>query len=381
MYTRIIRPPLDKSFFLFGPRGTGKSSWVRQTFPQALYLDLLEAELYLPLSANPQRLVEYIPQGVRDWVIIDEVQKIPGILNEVHRLIEKEKLKFILTGSSARKLKRGSANLLAGRALTLYLHPLTAVELGNDFDLAHSLNFGHLPCAYTESDPKAYLQSYVKTYLQEEVQQEGLTRNLAAFSRFLEAASFSQASSVNVSAVARDCAVERKTVEQYFSILEDLLLGSFLPVFSKRAKRRVAHHPKFYFFDLGVYRTLRPKGPLDRPEEIDGHALETLFFQELRAINQYFNLGYELFHWKTPTGFEVDFVLYGERGLTVFEVKREGRVRAETLRGLKSFLEVYPEAKAYFVYGGERRMREERIEILPLVDCLRKLPEILSSRH
>ena len=296
MYSRLLQPP-DKSFFLFGPRGTGKSSWVRLTFPKAVYLDLLEAELYLPLTANPQRLASYIPKGFRDWCVIDEVQKIPALLDEIHRLIEKEKFRFVLTGSSARKLKRGHANLLAGRALTYHLHPLTSGELEKDLDLQHSLKFGQLPAAYTEKDPQAYLQSYVQTYLREEIQQEGLTRNLSAFSRFLEAASFSQGSVLNISEVARECAVERKSVEQYFGILEDLLLGTMLPVFSKKAKRRLIRHPKFYFFDAGVYRTIRPKGPLDRPEEIDGQALETLFFQELSALNDYSRLDGEIFYW------------------------------------------------------------------------------------
>ena len=217
MYSRILNPPSNKSFFLFGPRGTGKSSWVKGKFPVALYLDLLESEVHNDLLAHPQRLEKMIPAGFNDWIILDEVQKIPELLDEVHRLIEKHRYKFVLTGSSARKLRKKGVNLLAGRALTYHMHPLTTAELGGDFRLDHSLAFGHLPCAYTENDPKRYLDSYVKTYLLEEVQQEGLTRNLGAFSRFLEAASFSQGSALNISSVARDCAVERKVVENYFS--------------------------------------------------------------------------------------------------------------------------------------------------------------------
>ena len=381
MYSRLLKPPSHKSFFLFGPRGTGKSWWVRHTFPEAVYVDLLEADLYLPLTANPQRLSQHIPKSFREWVIIDEVQKIPDLLNEVHRLIEKENLKFILTGSSARKLRRNSANLLAGRALTLFLHPLTAVELKGDFRLKHSLQFGHLPCAYTEPHPASYLSSYAKTYLQEEIQQEGLTRNVGAFSRFLEAASFSQGSVLNLSEIARECSVERKVVEQYFLILEDLLWGVRLPPFLKRAKRRVVQHPKFYLFDAGVYRTIRPKGPLDRPEEIDGQSLETLFFQDLRAINDYLELGFNLFYWRTTTGSEVDFILYGERGLLAFEVKRTGKVRSEDLRGLHAFLKDYPQAKAYLIYCGEKSLRDGPIEILPFNSTLQKLPEILSGKQ
>lgn len=380
MYSRVFTPPSAKSFFLFGPRGTGKSTWVRQAFPQAVYLDLLEAELYLSLTANPQRLSQHIPRGFQGWVIIDEVQKIPALLNEIHRLIEGWRLKFILTGSSARALRRKGVNLLAGRALTCYFHPLTVAELGRDFRLAHSLQFGHLPCGYTDADPKAYLQSYAKTYLQEEILQEGLTRNLAAFSRFLEAASFSQGSVLNVSAVARDCAVERKVVEQYVSILEDLLWAYRLPAFSRRAKRRLVQHPKWYLFDVGLYRTLRPKGPLDAPEEIEGHALETLVFQELMAMTDYLRLDARLFYWRTPSGLEVDFVLYGEDRLLAFEVKRVGMVRAHLLRGLQAFLHDYPQAKAFFLYGGDRIMKDGPIDILPITACLKRLPDILTGR-
>jgi len=213
---------------------------------------------------------------------------VPELLNEVHRLIEGRKARFVLTGSSARKLRGKGINLLGGRALTYQLFPLTAVELGTDFNLKRSVEFGHLPVACTEKEPQPYLESYVKTYLREEVQQEGLTRNLGAFARFLETASLSQTGQLNISEVARDSSVERKVVENYFHILEDLLLAQRLPVFTKRAGRRIVQHPKFYIFDAGVYRTIRPKGPLDGPEEIRGSALETLVYQELRANRSHF---------------------------------------------------------------------------------------------
>jgi predicted AAA+ superfamily ATPase len=315
--------------------------------------------------------------GFKEWIIIDEVQRVPELLNEIHRLIEKYKHRFLLTGSSARKLKRAGANLLAGRALTYAFHPLTALELGRDFKLEHSLRYGQLPCAYTESSPQAYLESYVKTYLQEEIQQEGLTRNLGAFSRFLEAASFSQGSGLNISSVARECAVERKVVENYFAILEDLLIAFRIPVFQKRAKRRLSSHPKFYFFDAGLYRTLRPQGPLDRPEEIEGIALETLVFQEICAVNDYLKKGYELYYWRTADNVEVDFVLYGPAGLRAFEVKRTAKVIPAMLRGLNAFLKDYPMAKTFFVYGGDRRQREGPVEIIPLEEFLRELPSFM----
>lgn len=379
MYSRLIQPPKNKSFFLFGPRGTGKTTWVKSKFKNALYLDLLEAELFNDLLANPQRLENLIPKNFKDWVIVDEVQRIPELLNEVHRLIEKYKYRFILTGSSARKIRRKGVNLLAGRALGYHLYPLTAVELGEDFDLNHSLAYGQLPCAYTEENPKAYLESYVKTYLEEEIQQEGFTRNLGAFSRFLEAASFSQGSTLNVSSVARECSIERKVVENYFTILEDLLIAYRIPVFAKRAKRRLVSHPKFYFFDVGLYRTLRPIGPLDMPEEVSGHAVETLFLQELIAINAYLGFSYNIFYWMASNNLEVDFVLYGDKGIRAFEVKRTGKVSSFMLRGLKAFRKDYPSSKAYFIYGGERRLREGDIEVLSIRDALKELPEILSQ--
>ncbi|MFH0940431.1 MAG: ATP-binding protein [Candidatus Omnitrophota bacterium] len=374
----MTTPTKDKSFFLFGPRGTGKTTWVKAAFPKALYLDLLEAKLFNDLLANPQRLEGLIPDGFKDCIIIDEVQRVPELLNEVHRLIEKDKYRFILIGSSARKIRRKGQNLPAGRALTYFMHPLTALELGKDFNLGHSLKYGQLPCVYTEHDPKRYLESYVKTCLEEEIQQEGLTRNLSGFARFLEAASFSQGSILNISSVARECSVGRKVVESYFSILEDLLMAYRVPVFTKKSKRRMVNHPKFYFFDTGVYRTLRPAGPLDMPQDIEGAGLETLFFQELNAVNANYGLGYKIYYWRTADSAEVDFVLYGNRGIRAFEVKRTARVSGIMLRGLKSFLADYPVARAYFVYGGNRQMKEGKIPILPLDNVLKRLPEILA---
>ena len=197
MYSRILSSPKNKSFFLFGPRGTGKTTWVKSAFPKAIFIDLLESEIYNDLLANPQRLETFIPKDFKNWVIIDEVQRVPELLNEIHRLIEKKQCVFVLTGSSARALRKKGVNLLAGRALTYSFHQLTAIELAKDFNLAHSLKFGQLPCVYTEKDPQAYLESYVETYLREEIQQEGLTRNLRAFYRFLEAACLSQGSVLN----------------------------------------------------------------------------------------------------------------------------------------------------------------------------------------
>ncbi len=380
MYSRLIKPPQDKSFFLFGPRGTGKTTWAKANFPKAIYLDLLEAELFNNLLANPQRLEKFIPEKYKGWIVIDEIQRVPQLLNEVHRLIEQYRYKFVLTGSSARKLRKGGENLLGGRALTFFMHPFSAIELKSDFNLKYSLKYGQLPSVYVEKEPKKYLEAYVKTYLEQEIYQEGLTRNLSRFVRFLEAASFSQGSVLNISEVARECSVERKVIENYFTILEDLLIAYRLPVFIKRAKRRLISHPKFYFFDIGIYRTVRPMGPLDKPEEAEGVALESLFFHELKTINDALGLGYKIYYWKTSNKKEVDFVLYGDKGLYAFEVKRTSRVTKGMFSGLKSFIRDYPEAKTYFVYGGKRYMREGPIEIIPIESVLDKLPGILNGK-
>jgi len=377
MYSRLLTPLPKQSLFLFGPRGVGKTAWLRQQFPGALLFDLLDHHVYTQLLASPDRLGDQIPLGYKGWVLVDEVQRVPELLNEVHRLIEARRLRFVLTGSSARKLRRRGVNLLAGRAVTRHMHPLTALELGGDFDLKRALRYGCLPLACTTEDPQDYLKSYAATYLREEVQQEGLARNIGAFSRFLEAASFSQGSILNMAAVARDCAVSTKVVEDYFGIIEDLLLAVRLPIFTKRAKRRLIAHPKFYYFDAGVFQAIRPRGPLDAPEEIHGAALETLFLEQVRAVNEYKHLGYRLYYWRTATGDEVDFVLYGERGLRVFELKMAQKVRPDDLRSLLRFREDYPEAKACLLHLGQRRWHDRGLEIVPFLDCVTKLDEWL----
>lgn len=380
MFSRLLEVPKDRSFFLLGPRGTGKSRWAHERFGDVPYIDLLESETYLELLAAPHRLEARLPPSYRGWVVIDEVQKVPALLDEVHRLIEKRRLHFALTGSSARKLKAKGVNLLAGRALTRSMHPLTATELGKSFVLKRSLAYGQLPMVHDGFEPKQareYLSSYVKTYLQEEVLQEGLTRNMSAFSRFLQTVSFSQAQVLNISSVARECQVERKSVEGYVAILEDLLLAQRLPVFTKRAQRDVTVHPKFFLFDTGVFRAVRPRGPLDSTEELEGAALETLVYQELRAHNDYRDLGYALHYWRTRTGLEVDFVLYGERGLKAFEVKRSNRLRQEDFRSLLALHEDYPVAKLFLLYPGTRAYQEGPVRVLPLEQALPQLDSIL----
>ncbi len=365
------------SIFLFGPRGTGKTFWLKEHFPDAMYFDLLDDDVYTELSARPTRLNDRIPSDYDDWIIIDEVQKVPSILDEVHRLIEGRGLKFILTGSSARKLRQQGVNLLAGRALTYHLHPLTCLELGNKFDLEQGLQFGHLPMAVISKEKKKYLASYVATYLREEVLQESLTRNIALFTRFLETASFSQGEVLNYTAIAREIASNRHTVNNFFDILEDLLIAHRLPVFSKRAKREVVTSPKFYYFDVGVYRTIRPMGLLDSAAEIDGAALETLFLQEVRAYNDYFELDYSIYYWRTRDKREVDFILYGSQGFLAFEVKRKSRLDNKDFKGLKDFAQDYPEARCYMLYGGQADYFESDIRVLPFTKALQNLAGLL----
>lgn len=308
MIPRFFKRP-KTSFFLFGPRGTGKSTWIDSHFSEKQVINLLDGETYQELSANPSRLTTRVEAMKDSWVVIDEIQKIPALLDQVHLLIERKKKNFVLTGSSARKLKAQHANLLAGRALEYRFHPLIAEELGKRFDIKNALRFGMLPKIYSdlsEHEKLKYLKSYTSTYLREEILQEGIVRNVESFNRFLEAASFSQGGIVNASAIARELGRDNKTISEYFQILEDLLIGVRLPVFTKRAKRKMTSHPKFYYFDAGVYQAIRPKGPLDDVGSINGIALETLVMQEIRAQNDLKEWGYTLHFWRSLQKEEVN---------------------------------------------------------------------------
>ena len=380
MFPRAIQSPLSsgKSFFLFGPRGTGKTTWLRRNFPRAPFVNLLRSETYIPLVANPGRLRELISPDYSGWVVIDEVQRVPELLNEVHDLIESRELRFALTGSSARSLRRKGVNLLGGRARTFFMHPLTAAEQDVSFDLRKSLQFGHLPARFDDPDPLAYLRNYVATYLKEEVAQEGLTRNIGNFSRFLETAGFSQGQTLNITNVAREARVTRAVAENYFSILEDLLIAVTLPVFSRHAKRKLISHRKFYFFDAGVFRAIRPAGPLDSDAEIEGPALETLVMQELRAVNDYREFGYDIGYWRTRGGLEVDFVLYGPRGLIAIEVKRTRNPSRKHTRALREFKQDYPPARCFLFHTGEASLHGDGVTMKPVGAALRTLDELLS---
>lgn len=368
---RFFNPP-KQSFFLFGPRGTGKSTLVKRHFREAIYIDLLDPELFRAYSAHPERLREkLLASPGNTTVVIDEIQKLPQLLSLVHSLIEqKAGWRFVLTGSSSRKLKRGGVDLLAGRALLCSLHPFMAAELGRSFSLQSAVQNGLLPIVLDSSDPKKVLQTYAALYLREEVQMESLVRNIGSFTRFLEAASFSHASLLNITNIARECQVERKVVEGYISVLEDLLLAYRLPVLTRRAQRALVAHPKFYIFDAGIYRSLRPQGPLDRPEEIEGQAFEGLVAQHLRAWIDYSGRDFKLYFWRTRAGVEVDFVVYGVEGLFAIEVKNAARVQPQDLRGLRAFKQDYPQSRAYLVYRGKERLMKDGILCLPCEEFL-----------
>ena len=371
---RFFQAP-EAHYFLFGPRGTGKSTWLRSAYPDALWIDLLAPEVHRQYLARPERLRELVAGNPeKTVVVIDEVQKAPILLDVVHDLIERRAgPRFVLTGSSARKLKREGVDLLAGRALLRSIHPFMAAELGDRFSLALALTQGLVPLIWDSPQPAEALEAYTALYLREEVQMEGLVRQAGQFARFLEGVSFSHAMSLNLSEVARECQVSRKTVEGYLSILEDLLLSFQVPVFTKRARRHLTTHPKFYWFDAGVFVATRPKGPLDRPEEIAGAALEGLIAQHLRAWIDYSGSDFTLSFWRTKGGNEVDFVVYGPDGFWAIEVKHTATIRPADLRGLRAFQEDYPEATLRLLYRGEEALDFGGIRCLPCEDFLLRL--------
>ncbi len=360
-------------FFLFGPRGTGKSTWLKLAFPGALFIDLLAPDVERRFLAHPERLGELVAANKEaDIIILDEIQKVPKLLDVVHQLIEESLgIRFVLTGSSSRKLKRSGVDLLAGRALLKSMPPFIAAELGNAFSLDVALKRGMLPVVWDSPHPDQTLAAYVTLYVKEEVQAEGLVQSIPGFSRFLEAISFSHAAVLNTTEVARECEVSRKTVEGYISILEDLLLSWRIPVFNKRAKRRLTNHPKFFWFDCGVFRSIRPEGPLDRPEEIAGGALEGLVAQHIKAWINLTDPTTSLSFWRTPSGTEVDFVVYGKSEFCAIEVKHSAVVRTRDLRALKTFGKDYPEARLRLVYRGRERLAIDGILCIPCEDYLK----------
>ena len=371
---RFFRAPAD-SFFIFGPRGTGKSTWLKNAFPEAYLVDMLDDQTFRDYLAHPERIKQIVkanPETKR--YIIDEVQKVPALLDSIHSLIEEYKThQFILTGSSARKLRRGGVNLLAGRALLTHLYPFMAAELGSAFSLDAALKNGLIPLVRAAKAPSKTLATYIALYLKEEVKEEGMVRNIGAFARFLEAISFSHGSILNLNNIARECQVSRKVVENYLSIVEDLLLGYKLPVFTKRARRAMTAQPKFYLFDAGVYNHLRPKGPLDSPDEVGGMALEGLVLQHLKAWCEYSETQVNCYFWRSRGGAEVDFVIYGENRFYALEVKNAKQIHPKSLKSVKTFLSDYPEASGMLVYRGTEKLVVDGVPCWPIEDFLLQL--------
>ncbi len=368
-------------FFLLGPRGTGKSTLLQQNFTNYLYIDLLKPDILRNYLSHPERLEEVVLANPnKKIIIIDEIQKIPELLSVVHSLIEDNLDKqFILTGSSARKLRKQGVNLLGGRAYKKTMFPFSAIELGDKFVLSDALKYGLIPVVFSSDNKNDALDAYVDLYVREEVMMEGLTRNISNFSRFLEAVSFSHGSILNVTNIARDCHIERKTIESYIDILEDLMIAYKLNVFTKRAKRQITAHPKFYLFDSGLFRKLRPKGPLDIPEEIDGAALEGLVFQNLKVFAEYNDKSIDLFFWRTKSGSEVDFIVYGENIFFAIEVKNSAKIRPADLRSLKAFSKDYAKSKSILIYRGKEKLLRDNILIIPANEFLLDLDNIIKS--
>ncbi len=368
--TRLLElpPPGTETFFLWGPRQAGKTTLLRQSYPDARWVDLLRSDDFRRYSANPEFLRQEIeadgPDPARQ-IVIDEVQKVPALLDEVHWLMENRGLSFALCGSSARKVRRGAANLLGGRAVRLELRGLTAGELGDDFDLRRMLNHGYLPRIYASGRPTRLLDAYVADYLREEIAAEGLVRNLPAFSGFLDAAALSDGEAVNVTNVARECGVSSPTAKGYFDILEDTLLGSWLPAYRRRRKRRLAVAPKFYFSDVGVVNRLARRGELEPGSELFGKAFENWVHHELRAFVGYREVDDALSHWRLPSGIEVDFVL-GDVRLAI-EARATARITRDHLKGLRAIAQEYPEIGRRVVVCLEPRARrtDDGIDIIP----------------
>jgi predicted AAA+ superfamily ATPase len=355
------------SFFLFGPRGTGKSTFVKSIINKNdLYIDFLDPDTFRTYTAFPETLIRTVNAVNPNRVIIDEVQKAPQILDVVHKIMEDKKILFILTGSGACKLKKRGADLLGGRASYCRMHPFTASELGQSFLLEKALQTGLIPVVEKSADPTKTLSAYVDIYLREEILAEGLIRNLGTFARFLEIISFSHGTVLNVSNLARECQIGRGIVTGYIDILEDLLLAYRLNVFTRRAKRKTASHQKFYLFDNGLYRRLRQRGPLDIESELSGPALEGLVGQHIRAYSDFALQDTHLYYWRSLAGNEVDFVLYGGKTFAAVEVKNTKVIRPTDYNGLVSFGDDYPESSLVLLYRGNVMMRHKNMLIVPV---------------
>ena len=374
---RLTLPPSGaRSFFLWGPRQVGKTTLLRQTYPDALWVDLLKADEFRRYATRPETLrlsIQAEGAGPSRQVVVDEIMKVPALLDEVHWMIENLDVRFALCASSARKVRRGAASLLGGRALRFELRGLTSGELGADFDLHRIVNYGFLPRPYQDPEPGELLESYIADYLKEEIAAEGLVRNLPAFADFLEAAALADTEMVRFSNVAQDCGVSSQTVRAYYEILEDTLLGRWLPAWRKRPKRRVTRAPKFYFSDVGVVNRLARRGELVAGSELFGKAFESWLFHEISAYLAYTRSDERLSYWRLTGGAEVDFIVGDMR--VAIEAKGAARIGSRHLKGLRTLARDHPEAERRIVVCLEPRplKTDDGIEILPVRDFLDRL--------
>ena len=378
IHRKIELPTSPKeSFFLWGPRQSGKSTLLKTLYPKAIWYDLLQTDVYLRLLKEPnllrQDLLYLAAEQKHGIVVIDEVQKIPALLDEVHWLIENTSFIFVLCGSSARKLRRGHANLLGGRALRFELMGLTAGELEDQFDLVKMLNQGYLPRHYLTPSATPRLRAYIGDYLKEEIAAEALVRNLPTFSDFLNAASLSDGEMVNFATIARVCGVSAPASKEYFQILVDTMLGHFLEAYRKRPKRRVIGAPKFYFSDVGVVNDLAKRGHLEPGSELFGKAFENWIFHELNAHRSYQDINHDLAYWRLSSGIEVDFII-GDM-LVAIEAKGSSKITSDHLKGLREIKKDHPKLKKRIIVCLEKtpRLTEDGIEILPHKVFVKKL--------
>ena len=373
MYNRkqVFLGSEQESIFFWGARQTGKSTLLKTLFPNALWFDLLLSDEYERLSKKPELLREIILANRNvSLVIIDEIQRLPDLLNEVHWLISNHKVRFILSGSSPRKILRGGFNLLGGRALRYELYPLISVEIP-EFDLIRALNHGLLPRHYDSANPRKLLSSYIGSYLQDEIVAEARIRNVHTFSRFLEVAALTNGEMINYTNIASDCGISAKTIKEYFQILEDTLIGRYLPSFQKRPKRRVITAPKFYMFDIGITNYLLNRTKIEKGTELFGKAFEHFIYQEIYAHSRYSDVNYPMYYWRTASQIEIDFVL-GDHEVAI-EVKATDQATVRHLKGLKAFAEEYDVKKLILVSNDPLPRLVDGIEILPWKIFLERL--------
>lgn len=371
-YRRLLKPPKG-SFFLFGVRGAGKSTWTREAFPDAHVVDLLDEYRHQALLANPGLLSLELAAIPRERVVVlDEVQRVPALLNEVHRAIEGSRRRFVLLGSSARRLKTANTNLLAGRAAVQTMHPLVPAELGRDFDLERVLRFGSIPLVWQAGDPRATLEAYVQLYIREEIRAEALVRNLPGFLRFLPIAALFHGQVINIAGLARDAATARTTVEGYLGILQDTLLATVVPAFEARLRVRERQHPKVYWVDPGVVRAAkRQLGAVSAEER--GPLLEGWILTVLRAHNGDSDVFEDVSYWAPAQArqTEVDFLLRRGRDHLAIEVKSQSTFSAGQLSGLRAIADLPRLVRRVLVYLGDRRLKtEDGIDVWPLTSCL-----------